>query len=388
MRRRYRFFITVGAAATSVGLVLLLLFAGSASEGPLARVLHGVANVVGGAEGRVSKLLRGPGREQELLWLERYREDRNALGQPDTLLLGAYDDSIPASLDGVVNLEQALGTTLPLIHNYTAWGDKPEEAFPDRLLEAIHGLGSIPVLTWEPWLTDFENSLHPGLPLRQSRDLGGLATVARGDYDFYVDAWAKSAAAYGHTILLRFAHEMNDPYRYPWGPQNNPPQDFIAAWRHVVDRFRAAGADNVLFVWAPHLAYAGWEQYWPGDDYVDWVATGALNYGTVASWSSWWSFDQIFGKHYEAFSGLKKPIMIAEFGSIAVGGDRTRWFAEATGQMHAQYPAVKAVLFFNVHSDKTITYQALDWSIERDTAVARVIRGWTAAPTPGDTVPR
>jgi beta-mannanase len=230
------------------------------------------------------------------------------------------------------------------------------------------------VVTWEPWLTDFENRLHEKIPLRDARDRGGLAAIGRGEYDFYVDAWARAAKEYGHTIMLRFAHEMNDPYRYPWGPQNNPPQDFIAAWRHVVDRFRAAGATNVLFVWAPHLAYEGWEHYWPGDEYVDWVATGALNYGTVAYWSKWWTFDQIFGQHYASLAGLKKPIMIAEFGSVSVGGDRAKWYAEALGSLRDSYPQVKALMFFNVHADRTVTYQAIDWSIERDTAVLRVVR--------------
>jgi beta-mannanase len=217
--------------------------------------------------------------------------------------------------------------------------------------------------------------------LRDARDKGGLAMVASGAYDFYIDEWAKAAAKYKHTIMLRFAHEMNDPYRYPWGPQNNQPQDFIAAWQHVVQRFRGAGANNVLFMWAPHLAYAGWEHYWPGGANVDWVATGALNYGTVAYWSKWWTFEQIFGDHYAAFAGLKKPIMIAELGTVSVGGDKTKWYAEAMDQIKNRYPAVKAVLFFNVHNDKTVTYQAIDWSVERDTAVLRVLREQTVPHT-------
>jgi hypothetical protein len=38
-----------------------------------------------------------------------------------------------------------------------------------------------------------------------------------------------------------------------------------------------------------------WELHYPGDAYVDWVATGALNSGPIAQWSQWWSFDKIFG---------------------------------------------------------------------------------------------
>jgi hypothetical protein len=289
------------------------------------------------------------------------------------VLLGAYDGGLPGTLQGVVELEKAVGTTLPLVQLYTAWGDRPEQRFPLRTVEAVWELGSVPVVTWEPWLTDFESRLHPHLPLRQQRDRGGLAAIARGDYDFYVDAWAAEAAKWGKPLFLRFGHEMNDPYRYSWGPQNNRPEDFVAAWRHVVERFRAAGAHDVVWVWSPHVAYEGWEWYYPGGDVVDWVATGALNYGTVAHWSQWWSFADVFGKHYGRLAALGKPVMVAELGSLAVGGDRAAWYREALTGLPERYPAVKAVLLFHVAGDATVTYQKLDWSFAGDAAVARTV---------------
>ena len=154
-----------------------------------------------------------------------------------------------------MQLERTLDTTFPFIQIYTAWGDRPEHAFPLRTLTMIRTLGSMAVVTWEPWLEVFDNARHPSLPLREARDRGGLAAIARGDYDFYVDRWAADAARFGQPFFLRFAHEMNDPYRYPWGPQNNTKEEFIAAWRHVVERFREAGALNVIWVWSPHIAY-------------------------------------------------------------------------------------------------------------------------------------
>jgi beta-mannanase len=173
---------------------------------------------------------------------------------------------------------------------------------------------------------------------------------------------------------------MNDPYRYPWGPQNNETADFLDAWRHVVDRFRAAGADNVVWIWSPHLAYANNEDFYPGDAYVDWVATGVLNYGTVANWSQWWTFDQIFGQRYARFARLGKPIMIAELGSLEVGGNRAKWFADALNRLPQRYPAVKGLLFFHVAADQTVTYQALDWSFLADSATVAATRaalaGW------------
>lgn len=385
MKRRYRIMISAFIAVASVGLVALLILLGTATEGPLGSALESVGDAVRSAESRVARRLRGPGRAESMKWLEPMRVDTDALRSPERVLLGAYDDGLPGTLGGVLELEDALGVPLPLIQIYSAWGDRADQRFPRRIADAIAEIGSVPVITWEPWLTDFENSLHPDIPLRDQRERGGLADIAAGTYDFYIDAWAEDAIRFGRPVLVRFAHEMNDSYRYPWGPQNNRPEDFIAAWRHVVQRFRDAGAGNVLWVWAPHIAYEGYEAFYPGDDVVDWVATGTLNYGAVANWSQWWTFEQIFGQRYPGLAGFGKPIMIAEFGSLAVGGDRAAWYEQALTDLPERFPDVRALLFFNVGVDRTVTYQALDWSILEDSATIaatrEALRSWP------DTVP-
>ncbi len=383
MKRLERVLLS-GVAVTGSAAAVLLLSSGTLrSQGPLSRMLTEVGTVVSGIEDRVVTGLREPGRSRNLAWFEPLRTNPQCLRTPDLFLMGAYDGQMPATLDGLVDLERALGTTFPLIQFYTAWGDKPEQQFPRRMVQAISALGSVPVVTWEPWLTDFDSRLHPHLPLRQDRDRGGMVHIAEGRYDFYIDRWAVDAARFGKPLFLRFGHEMNDPYRYAWGPHNNAPEDFIAAWRRVVERFRQAGAENVLWVWSPHVAYEGYERFYPGDDVVDWVATGALNYGTVAYWSKWWSFEEIFGSKYEALAGFGKPIMIAEFGSLRVGGDQSDWYRKALADLPERYPQVRSVLFFHTGSDATVTMQSLDWSIAGDPplaeTVASVLRPWIPA---------
>ena len=380
MRRRERVALVTVALVSVIGAVLLLTYTGSHSLGPLSRLFSAIGVRVSDVESRYTQRVRGGGRAEKLAWLEPYRNHPDSLRSPNRILLGTYDAGMPASYEGAARLEQRLGLTFPLLHFYTAWGDKPEQQFPTRTMQAISSLGSIPVITWEPWLTDFESRLHPELPLRDQRDRGGLAAIGRGDYDFYIDEWARAAAEYGKPMLVRFGHEMNDPYRYPWGPQNNKPADFIAAWQRVVQRFRAANAGNVLFVWAPHVAYAGFNEFYPGDAWVDWVGTGVLNFGTVAHWSQWWTFEQIFGQKYDELASQGKPIMIAEFGSLVVGGDRAKWLNDALTELPERYPLVKSLMFFNVPQDATVTYQALDWTFEEDStavsAVRNAITGW------------
>lgn len=368
--------------AGAVLAVALLTSFSASSEGPVTAALEWAGTTAGSIERSVrQRLSGGTGRAGALAWFEPYRRAPDRLRQPEAVLLGAWDDTLPETLSGVVALEGAIGATFPLVQIYTAWGDRPDQRFPLRLVTAIWDLGSVPVVTWEPWLTDFENARHPHLPLRDRRERQGLAAVARGEYDFYVDAWAAEAARFGKPLFLRFAHEMNDPYRYPWGPQHNTKEEFIAAWRHVRSRFAQAGARNVIWTWSPHIAAPYWDLYYPGDAEVDWVATGVLNFGVIGvQWSQWWTFDDIFAERYDRLAAFGKPIMIAEFGSLAVGGDRAAWYRDALTNLPGRYPAIRALLFFHTRRDQTVTYQALDWSLTGDAAssgaIAEAIAPW------------
>jgi len=361
-------------------IFILLLFAGDKSKGPLQDLFQSVDNHVSRFE---KKMAGGTLREQRstsLKWFDRYRNSKARLNYPDTLFLGVYDNNTAESYEKVIALEDSLNTKLPIIHLYSAWGSKKDEVFPLLRVQAIYDLGSMAMITWEPWLNDFDYGLFPRNEAPDKVNKNGMRAVANGVYDAYIDKWAQDARDFVAPIFVRLGHEMNDPYRYPWGPQNNKPEEFIAAWRHVVERFRMLKADNVIWIWSPHPAYTDYKIYYPGDDMVDWIGIGTLNYGTVAPWSQWWSFNEIFGKCYENLSNYNKPMMISEFGSLEVGGDRTSWYQQALDDLPSQFPAVKSLIFFNNSNDNTTTYKELDWSITNDSKITKSIReslnGW------------
>ncbi len=379
MKRTNRGALALVVLSAALGGSFLLTSISSQSRGPLSEAGTRIGSAFGSIEHSLRARLSGQGRSDSLKWFAPLRS-ADSLRRPHTILLGAYDSGIPRTLDGVVSLENHVGKSFPLVQVYTAWGDNPDQTFPLKLVTTIWDMGSVPVVTWEPWLADFSNALHPAIPLRDKRDSHGSKAVAAGIYDFYIDAWARDAARFGRPIMVRLGHEMNDPYRYPWGPQNNTNLEYIAAWRHIVTRFRAGNAHNVLWVWSPHVAYQYWETYYPGAEYVDWVATGALNYGPIAQWSQWWTFAEIFGQKYPALASFGKPIMVAEFGSLGVGGNRAQWYSDAMKDIPLKYPGVRALLFFNVKNDQTVTYQKVDWTLEGDSATVRAVKssiaGW------------
>jgi glycosyl hydrolase family 26 len=282
-----------------------------------------------------------------------------ALRNPPWILFGAYDSGLPNDMSGFVELENRLRFRFPIVSFYNSWGDKVDQQFPFRALDTIDRIGSIPMITWEPFVAEFGAPVR-NLPPREEREYATLAAIARGDYDFYVTPWAEAAAEFRKPLFLRFAHAMNDPYRYPWGPQSgNRPYDFVAAWRRVHDIFEKNGATNVIWVWSPNVSMPWIEEYYPGDEYVDWIGIGVLNYGSVARWSRWWSLRQILEKPYATLSKIRKPMMICELGTLTAGGDILEWYEDAFRDIDRRYHRIRGIVLFNERRDR-------NWSVMQD----------------------
>ena len=99
--------------------------------------------------------------------------------------------------------------------------------------------------------------------------------TAAGAYDAVIDQYSAWAKTTGRPIYLRIGYEFD-------GPHNAlEPEEYIAAYRHIVDRMRADGVDNVAFVWHSYAAppYGGHpiSAWYPGDDYVDWVGISVFS---------------------------------------------------------------------------------------------------------------
>ena len=369
-----RLFITVTALIIGVAIVFGLTKLSNSSMGPIEQLLNSIQNTVHDIEQKGIIKERVQTRSEKLKWLKKYINNIEELKNPKPIFIGAFDNNAITNFKPILNLEDSLDTNFPLIHIYTAWGSKREQEFPKKQVMDIKDLGSIPVITWEPWLTDFSETEHPALKPKATRDKKGMTDVANGVYDFYLKAWALEVKNIKTPVIIRLAHEMNDPYRYPWGPQNNEPKEFVRAWKYIHTLFKKQGVTNVIWVWAPHPAYGHFTDYYPGSNYVDYVGTGTLNYGPVVNWGKWWSFDEIFGNHYPELASFNKPMMLTEFASLAYGGDRNQWYNDALRDIPLKYPLVKSVLLFHFDADNTTTQQVLNWNIINDEQILKTIR--------------
>ncbi len=269
----------------------------------------------------------------------------------DPVALGVYLPDVLYDPRVLRDFSSMIGRRPDFIVWYEGWssGDFSETAQAN--LQLLDSWNTIPVIAWDPMD-------QVGPPIDQP--IYKLSNIIRGDFDAYVERWARGLAEFGSPVLLNFAHEMNGNW-YPWGigVNGNQPGEFITAWRHVHDLFSAAGADNVQWVWTPNEMYEGVpaavNEVYPGDDYVDWFGMNGFNWGEDIHWescdcqSSWRTFAQIFDNTYNHLTALgNKPIMIGEVASSEVGGDKAAWITDAfMEQVPNAYPNIRAVSWFN-----------------------------------------
>jgi beta-mannanase len=274
-----------------------------------------------------------------------------------------YQDA-PFEARTIDTFESHAGKRASIVHWGQPWwhAGKYQPFYADDY-ERVRLRGAIPMINWSSW--DYSNGVN-------QPDFR-LAGIADGRHDDYIRQWALGAKAWGHPLFLRFDHEMNGWWQFPWSEQvnGNRPGDFVRAWRHVHDIFVEVGATNVTWVWCPNIAGPGTTplaSLYPGDQYVDWVGMDGYNWGTDRG-NTWQSFAQVFGDTYDQLRRLApaKPIMLGEWASSENGGSKAAWIADALGvQLPLRYPMIKAIVWFNWNDDDP----QLSWTVESSSASA------------------
>ncbi len=283
------------------------------------------------------------------------------------------------TLTPVHKFEQEIGANMNIVALYQQWGPESLEKIPQDLLTRIASQGEIPMITWEPVVANFP--AKPGLEYLQ-QEQKSMAAIADGTFDDYIKAYALKIRAYKHPVFIRFAPEADNPAK-PWSLNNgNSPDDFIAAYRHVVAAFTSAGVNNVSWVWHPWSTKM-LKHYYPGENYVDWVGLTCLNYGTAGKDGKWRTFEDIYKPFRSLVVALNKPIMLTEFGSTNYGGNAQKWHQSSLPLIHQYYPEIRSLVFYNNAQDQNWTAnwrpadstRHLAWSIEKPKRLATAFTG-------------
>ncbi|OGC36026.1 hypothetical protein A2311_02230 [candidate division WOR-1 bacterium RIFOXYB2_FULL_48_7] len=193
-----------------------------------------------------------------------------------------------------------------------------------------------------------------------------LENLLAGKYDHLLKKFAAGAKAYGKPVFVSFGHEMNGSW-YPW---SGNPALFKKAFQYVHDKIsKEFGACNITWVYNPNIDFGMIKEYYPGDEYVDWVAIDGYN--TEDYGNDWRSCSQLFDAAIRDLEQFHKPIMIGEFGSDAnTPADKTErkpeWIRECIS--YAERKGIKAFVYFNVSKDEGGEKKA--WALDTPEAKA------------------
>jgi mannan endo-1,4-beta-mannosidase len=266
---------------------------------------------------------------------------------PANPLVGVYEPGALRSWSQVTEFTNATGVRPRIVVCYSSWHEPFSASFAQR--------------AWD----------HDAYVLVQLQPNGvSLASIAAGGSDHYLRSYADAIVAFGHPVILSFGHEMNGTW-YSWGDGHTPPATFVAAWRHVVLVFRAAGASNVTWLWTVNSikgAASTLIRWWPGAAWVDWTGIDGYYFRATDS------FGSVFGStiaDIRRFSSA--PLLIAET-AVGITPDRDSQIDALFAGVRAEHLA--GVVWFD-EAQHTGEYHQ-DWRLEDDPSA---LAAFTAAAT-------
>jgi len=238
--------------------------------------------------------------------------------------------------DDIYSVENLLGKDADIQAIFLGFDDS--SLFPSDIASKASLNGKILVIFWEPYNAS-------------------LDSINAGEMDEYIRKFASDASQNGSRIILVPFHEMNGNWD-PWGGTmgTNNAEKIISAWRRIHNIFSVA--PNVKFGWnvnsesIPDTPENQIENYYPGDEFVDYVGVNGFNFG-----NPWQSFNAIFDPMLERIRRYGKPIFIFSIAS-AQGSQKAEWIRDALMKISTD-PDILGFIWFNENKER-------NWLINSD----------------------
>jgi Glycosyl hydrolase family 26 len=265
---------------------------------------------------------------------------------PDSYL-GVYEADVPRSYGLVDQFARTIGRQPNIVLSYTGWGS----GFNSSFAATARAHGATVLLDLDPTNVS-------------------VSQIADGSQDVYLNSFATAVRAYGHPVVISFAHEMNGNW-YQWGWTHTSPALWVQAWRRIVTDFSQAGAGNVTWLWTVNYATTGEgpiRDWWPGAQYVTWVGIDAY-YDIPAD-----NFGSQFAptiREIRQFTG--RPVLIGETAVGPVAG-QTAGIPDLFAGVHSW--GLLGLVWFDVAQHNGVFHQ--DWRLEGQPTAIAAFRSATA----------
>ena len=270
---------------------------------------------------------------------------------------GEEDD---LTLDDLRSYEQAVGRAAAWVYFSHNWYRGRE--FPSATADWIRDTGSIPYVRLMLRSDAEQNHAEPVFTLE---------SLALGEFDSDLRAWAAAARDFGTPIIAEFGTEGNGEW-FPWNAawnggaqtdgygsasESDGPERFRDAFRHIVELSRAEGAHNITWVFhannqdIPDEPWNRLEDYYPGDEWVDWIGVSVYGAQTPLD-EEWPAFREMMDQAYPRLAALseRNPIAVLEFAATSGNalGKQEDWAKNALSDLlAARWPRVIGFSWWN-----------------------------------------
>ncbi len=291
--------------------------------------------------------------------------------------INAYGSSgLKSTMQELLDAEESLGERIHWATISVEWTDAV--SLPYQIVKGVYDSGRLPLLQIRPYLG--EQNASP------SANAGSaLVDLISGKFDSQLiesfKLLSKTVGSDGNKVpvLISFAPNANveweswSGYGYgagstdQYGDSTYPdgPEIYRDAYRHLIDMARKAGADNVTWVMQynainfPAEAWNAKKNYYPGSDYIDWIAVNVWGAQSEDGIQWWESFSDIlqspvagYESAYEELTAVdnKKPLALSGFASIEDPNQpnaKAEWIAEALQSIGSTFTAFKSVSYWN-----------------------------------------
>jgi cellulose synthase/poly-beta-1,6-N-acetylglucosamine synthase-like glycosyltransferase len=255
--------------------------------------------------------------------------------------------SLPlAMLNQVPVLARELGTRLSIVGRTQDISDRFDTAWAEAL--AAHGA--------RPWVTLEFGAFgpHHKLPLAAS-----LPAIFNGVDDQEITRWAVEIRDFANPVYLTVLLQVDKNWAVSSGVANGGiPEDVPKAWLHIQSIFRAVGANNVAWVWAPADPLHD-QRFAPPPSTIDVVLQDFINYpGT-----HWGDPKQVLHSLVHRYPGKSIFVEVSVAGPAA---QKAAWLARL-GQAVDGSPQVYGLLYHQGGPGlKPTPAQAKSWSLASD----------------------
>ena len=308
---------------------------------------------------------------EERGWNQETKDTFQKYFSKDSVLTwGIFEPSAPKDFTKLKHLEASMEYEFPFLLNYTDFENKYKHSNLKSRLERAYDNNKILELTLQTsWTQEGEGNM--------------VYDVLDGEYDRFLKDYAQTVSEFAHPVLFRLGNEMNGDW-CPYSSYNTSKDTMIFKefYRYIHQIFDEEKADNVIWVWNPNgKSFPDFEwndasMYYPGDQYVDIIGLTAYNTGTYYAGESWTEFDDLYDPLYAKYNKLyRKPMMITEFASSSIGGDKTEWVKNMFAHIK-KYKKIKVAIWWNGCDWDINGNVARPYFIDETPDLIQVFKGW------------